>query len=184
MTAPHRSHTWPGACASLSSGLRYSTSRSSRSRSSISLSRASSSPYSGIVVIVPFFGSATVGRSLPPLRDVHLLIAVRGDRSRPGTLRPGPSPGASLPHGSGRAGPLAFPGLGWWPPSGHRRRCGSGGLAPEEPVAPDDPDHMDRARRLLHAVADRARWQSALNEAKRRAAVRDGPDLSATGRAA
>ena len=32
-----------------------------------------------------------------------------------------------------------------------------------EPVAPSDPDHMDHARRLLHAVADRARWQAALN---------------------
>jgi hypothetical protein len=38
-----------------------------------------------------------------------------------------------------------------------------------EPVAPDDPDHLDRARRLLHAVADRARWQAALREARRRA---------------
>ena len=28
-----------------------------------------------------------------------------------------------------------------------------------EPVAPADPDHMDHARRLLHAVADRLRWQ-------------------------
>jgi hypothetical protein len=53
-----------------------------------------------------------------------------------------------------------------------------------EPVAPGDPDHMDHARRLLHAVADRARWQAALNEARRRAAVLDGRDLSATRRAA
>jgi hypothetical protein len=52
-----------------------------------------------------------------------------------------------------------------------------------ELVAPGDPDHMDHARRLLHAVADRARWQAALNEARRRAqAGRD--NLSATGRAA
>ena len=31
-----------------------------------------------------------------------------------------------------------------------------------EPVAPTDPDHMDHARRLLHAVADRpdGRWHS------------------------
>ena len=36
-------------------------------------------------------------------------------------------------------------------------------------VAPGDPDHMDHARRLLHAVADRARWQGALAEARRRA---------------
>jgi hypothetical protein len=52
------------------------------------------------------------------------------------------------------------------------------------PVAPGDPDHMDHARRLLHVVADRARWQAALNEARRRAAVLDGRDLSATRRAA
>ena len=35
-----------------------------------------------------------------------------------------------------------------------------------EPVAPTDPDHMEHARRLLHAVADRARWQAALAEAE------------------
>jgi hypothetical protein len=39
-----------------------------------------------------------------------------------------------------------------------------------EPVAPTDPDHMEHTRRLLHAVADRARWQAALAEARRRAA--------------
>jgi hypothetical protein len=37
-----------------------------------------------------------------------------------------------------------------------------------ELVTPGDPDHMDHARRLLHAVADRARWQAALAEARRR----------------
>ena len=48
-----------------------------------------------------------------------------------------------------------------------------------EPVAPGDPDHMDHARRLLHAVADRARWQAALNEARRRATgAGHGPDAS------
>ena len=51
-----------------------------------------------------------------------------------------------------------------------------------EPVAPSDPDHMDHARRLLHAVADRARWQAALNEARRRA-VGTG-ETSSGGRAA
>jgi hypothetical protein len=53
-----------------------------------------------------------------------------------------------------------------------------------EPVAPSDPDYLDHARRLLHAVADRARWQAAFNEARRRAAVQDSSDLPATGRAA
>ena len=52
-----------------------------------------------------------------------------------------------------------------------------------EPVAPGDPDHMDHARRLLHAVADRARWKAALTEARRRAGPPTG-ELSATGRAA
>jgi len=52
-----------------------------------------------------------------------------------------------------------------------------------EPVAPTDPDHMEHTRRLLHAVADRARWQAALAEARRRAQEATG-DFSATGRAA
>ena len=51
-----------------------------------------------------------------------------------------------------------------------------------EAVAPTDPDHMDHARRLLHAVADRARWQAALKEARRRAENRGDP--SPVGRAA
>ena len=52
-----------------------------------------------------------------------------------------------------------------------------------EPVAPSDPDHMDHARRLLHAVADRARWQAALREARHKAGL-TGEGLSATSRAA
>jgi hypothetical protein len=52
-----------------------------------------------------------------------------------------------------------------------------------ELVGPGDPDHMDHARRLLHAVADRARWQAALAEARRRAQGLDGIP-SADGRAA
>jgi hypothetical protein len=53
-----------------------------------------------------------------------------------------------------------------------------------ELVAPGDPDYLDHARRLLHAVADRARWQAALAEARRRAVMQDGSDLSENGRAA
>ena len=53
-----------------------------------------------------------------------------------------------------------------------------------EPVTPGDPDHMEHARRLLHVVADRQRWQAALNEARRRAALQQGPDLPPVGRAA
>jgi hypothetical protein len=50
-----------------------------------------------------------------------------------------------------------------------------------EPVKPGDPDHMPPGQRLLHVVADRIQWQTALDQARRRAAV---PDLPATGRAA
>ena len=53
-----------------------------------------------------------------------------------------------------------------------------------EPVIPGDPDHMEHARRLLHVVADRQRWQAALNEARRRFGLRLPPDRSATGEAA
>jgi hypothetical protein len=53
-----------------------------------------------------------------------------------------------------------------------------------EPVRPRDPDHMSRARRLLHAVADRIQWQFGLDQAKRQAASKSPPDISATGRAA
>jgi len=53
-----------------------------------------------------------------------------------------------------------------------------------EPVAPGDPDHLDYPRRVLHVVADRVRWQAALNEARRRAGVQATSDLPATGSAA
>jgi hypothetical protein len=50
-----------------------------------------------------------------------------------------------------------------------------------EPVAPGDRDHMPTARRLLHVVADRIRWQHALDEARRRAQGLPPDDISATG---
>ena len=53
-----------------------------------------------------------------------------------------------------------------------------------EPVTPGDPDHMEHARRLLHVVADRQRWQAALNEARRRAQGQPPGDVSATPREA
>jgi hypothetical protein len=52
-----------------------------------------------------------------------------------------------------------------------------------EPVAPGDDDYLPHSRRLLHVLADRARWQSALAEARRKAED-DSGNLSATGRAA
>jgi hypothetical protein len=52
-----------------------------------------------------------------------------------------------------------------------------------ERVTPADDDHMPPGRRLLHVLTDRARWQAALTEARRRA--QEAPeDLPATGRAA
>jgi hypothetical protein len=51
-----------------------------------------------------------------------------------------------------------------------------------ELVTPGDPDHMDQARRLMHAVADRARWQAMLAEARRRAT--DPCGIASSGRAA
>jgi hypothetical protein len=53
-----------------------------------------------------------------------------------------------------------------------------------EPVATGDRDHMSTAQRMLHVVADRIRWQQALDGARRRAAGQPPDDLSATGRAA
>jgi hypothetical protein len=53
-----------------------------------------------------------------------------------------------------------------------------------EPVKPSDQDHLPTAHRLLHVVADRVRWQQALDEARRRAQGQPSDDLSATGVAA
>jgi hypothetical protein len=52
------------------------------------------------------------------------------------------------------------------------------------PVAPGDADHMPKAQRLLHIVADRIRWQQALVAARRLAEGQPPGDISATGRAA
>jgi hypothetical protein len=50
-------------------------------------------------------------------------------------------------------------------------------------VTPADDDYMPQSRRLLHVLADRARWQAALDQARRKA-QEDSASLSATGRAA
>jgi len=52
-----------------------------------------------------------------------------------------------------------------------------------EPVTPGDDDYLPHSRRLLYVLADRARWQAALAEARRKAQG-DPASLSATGRAA
>ncbi|MGO9082560.1 MAG: replication initiator [Streptosporangiaceae bacterium] len=53
-----------------------------------------------------------------------------------------------------------------------------------EPVTPGDPDHMPPAQRLLHILADRQHWHTALTLARARASGQQGPGLSATGTAA
>jgi hypothetical protein len=50
-------------------------------------------------------------------------------------------------------------------------------------VTPADPDYLPPEQRLLHVVADRARWRAALIEARRRDGSPTG-EPSATGRAA
>lgn len=51
-----------------------------------------------------------------------------------------------------------------------------------ERVTPADPDNMPPTQRLLHILTDRARWQAALTQARRKAAEQQEPP--ATGRAA
>jgi hypothetical protein len=50
-------------------------------------------------------------------------------------------------------------------------------------VEPSDPDYLLPDRRLLHVIADRARWKAALEEARRKAEEATA-EISATGRAA
>jgi hypothetical protein len=50
-------------------------------------------------------------------------------------------------------------------------------------VTTDDPDYLPPDKRLLHVVADRARYRAALTAARRKVKEPDG-DLSATGKAA
>ena len=64
------------------------------------------------------------------------------------------------------------------------------GLEPPDParyawhvVTPDDQDYLPLDRRLLHVIADRARWRAALAEAKRRARETTA-EFPATGSAA
>jgi hypothetical protein len=51
-----------------------------------------------------------------------------------------------------------------------------------ETVSPADADFMTYGRRMLYVLADRARWQVALAEARRKA--EQTGEVSATGRAA
>jgi len=52
-----------------------------------------------------------------------------------------------------------------------------------ERVDPADPDYLPATHRLLHVLADRSRWRTALDEARRRAETPPVPDVP-TGRAA
>ena len=136
-------------------------------------------------------------RRMPPgwPRRCDSSRARRGARTGSGTASSPRTPGPAWSPAAARARPTtpitsATPGAGCWcPASGPARRwpttaptgrsgcCRTLGVSATdparyawEPVAPTDPDHMEHARRLLHAVADRARWQAALAEARRRAA--------------
>jgi hypothetical protein len=51
-------------------------------------------------------------------------------------------------------------------------------------VTPADSDYLPPERRLLHVVADRARWKAALDEARRRARDQDGNISATDGKAA
>jgi hypothetical protein len=51
-----------------------------------------------------------------------------------------------------------------------------------ERVTPGDPDHIPPGQALLHILTDRARWQAALTQARRKA--QETADVPATGRAA
>ena len=147
-------------------------------------------------------GPAGRGAALPAvLAAVRELAAVRHPaQERP--ARPGPRPlqGQSprrrsprLRRAPGPGAPASGPARPWptTAPTGRNGCCGRSVFrqptrpgTPGNPSRPTDPDHMDHARRMLHAVADRARWQAALNEARQRAALQGDSDLSADGRAA
>jgi len=47
-------------------------------------------------------------------------------------------------------------------------------------VTPADPDYLTPERQLLHIVADRQRWHTALTNARAKASGQPAPDLSAT----
>jgi hypothetical protein len=53
-----------------------------------------------------------------------------------------------------------------------------------EQVQPGDEDYLPPAKRLLHSVADRLRWQNTLNEARRRAQEALAEELLPSGKAA
>jgi len=126
-----------------------------------------------------------------------LRYGIQPKNPRPG-LRPGACKGkAHRPEHLGYAGRRVLTSRKW---SGKTLQDHRGdrkawliqmlGLEPPDPdrytwhvVNPSDRDYLLPDKRLLHVVADRQRWQQALDEARRRARDQDG-DLSATGRAA
>ena len=95
------------------------------------------------------------------------LVCLRALRLRPGERRAGPSEAKRRRRRRARRRAAA-------PLDDHRadrkewllRTLGVSATDPAryawELVEPGDPDHMDRGRRLLHVVADRLRWQTAL----------------------
>jgi hypothetical protein len=105
----------------------------------------------------------------------------QGPRHRPPRLRRAPGPGVPevVRQDHGRA-PRRPEGMAAADARCFGNRPGPLRLGARRPA---DPDYLDHARRLLHAVADRARWQAALNEARRRASEPDS-QISAARRAA
>ncbi len=71
----------------------------------------------------------------------------------------------------------------WLPDMLGLRDSGDDGRYRWEMVTPADTDFMPLGKRMLHVLADRARWQAALTEARRRAQEATG-DPPAPGRAA
>ena len=126
-----------------------------------------------------------------------LRYGIQPENARPG-LRPGFCKGkAHRPEHLGYAGRRVLNSRKW---SGKTLQDHRGdrkawliqmlGLEPSDParytwhvVTPSDRDYLPPDKRLLHVVADRHRWQQALDEARRRARDQEA-NLSATGRAA
>ncbi len=130
-------------------------------------------------------------RELAPLRHPAQERPARPAARAPARARPTAASTSATP-GAASWSPASGPARRW-PTTAPTARPGSparsGFRQPTrarytwEPVKPGDPDHMPNGQRLLHVVADRIQWQTALAEARRRAEG-GGDHLSATGRAA
>ena len=94
-------------------------------------------------------------------------------RARPTAASTSATPGAaswSPASGPARPWPTTVPTGGPGSPARSGFRQPTRARYSWEPVKPGDPDHMPNGQRLLHVVADRIQWQTALDLARRRAA--------------